>query len=176
MESKVASQILGLSLPEKKHSQSLLQVLLAEKSEAERAKIREIVARTEVDEDDPLFLIMVSLSSIQVGVTDIPDQLKHLIRLFELSVADTKSQFEGFEHTAHEIVQASSFLERRLKTQIPKINQQRARNLKELAFSVAIAFLAGIIFGRPLLGAIKAVSCEYGNLCSPATAAEEKAE
>ena len=145
----------------------LLEEFLAEKSESERAKIWQIVAKTKIDEDDPIFLIMVAMATVENAVVKIPEQLERReSKLQELNLTLT-DRIEDFESVANDIVSSAACLDKRLKTRTPGLFSKRGDWLtqKRLASAVCIAFLAGTLFGQLAIKAISSIACESASIC-----------
>ncbi|NEP20011.1 MAG: hypothetical protein F6J97_24505 [Leptolyngbya sp. SIO4C1] len=119
-----------------------------------------VLAHSDIKADDPTFLIMVAVRTIEVLTAEIPKQLVTREAILTQLSDQINEQLKDFEQITNEITLSSRTLERKLKAQLPKISRNSTPKLKELAVAVAIAFLAGGIFFRPLVRVTRSASCE----------------
>ena len=147
--------------------QTLLKSLLNGRSEAEQKRVWQILAQTEVTPDDPMFLIMIAVGSIEALVSTVPETLARREKILTDVAENLQGQLADFQQTANDIVSISGTLEAKLKAKLPRMAERSTRQVKELLLSGAIAFLAGILFGTPLLNlSLKAACHPLPALCS----------
>lgn len=140
--------------------QSLLQKLLHGKSEAEQKRVWEIVAKTGIAEDDPMFIAMVAMGSIEAAVVDIPKAVSlQEERLSETVDTLTEKIGELREYTLG-LTALSKNLDKRLKMRLPRASRNSGLLARELIGVALMGLLTGTLFGRPLLSLVGGEICE----------------
>ena len=76
-QSKSSQSLLSQPAPSK-----LLDRVLKDLDDGQRARVLDLAVRLEIDQDDPLWLIAIATSQLQVLIEDAPDNWSHLFAVF----------------------------------------------------------------------------------------------
>lgn len=152
----------------KQPSQELIESLLAGKSDAIKKQVWEILAKTKIPPDDPIFLVLVAMGTIEASIVDIPRTLERREEVLSRIAQVLEEQGDDLERVANDIVKVSqklnSDLERMVKVKLPQTRAVQPK-LKELILVGAIGLLFGTIFGRPV---VDLAQCQISQNCPPA--------
>jgi len=92
-------------------------------------------------------------------MVEIPKVLKRREKKLERLAEILEEQSASLECVSAEILDASKILENKLKAQVPRISKRSTATIKELLTLGFITFLAGVIFGPPLLNLALTKAC-----------------
>lgn len=126
----------------------------------------EIIAKTGISEDDPMFLAMLAMGSIETAVKDIPkavalqeERLSETVSLLNDKVGELKEYTLGLSST-------SKNLEKKLKARLPRASRNSGLLARELIGVALLGVLAGTLFGRPFLKGTAAQICtRFPEIC-----------
>jgi hypothetical protein len=121
--------------------QSLLQKLLHGKSEAEQRKVWEIVAKTGIAEDDPMFIAMVAMGSIEAAVVEIPKALSLQEERLAGTVDTLTEKIGELREFTLGLAATSKNLDKKLKTRLPRASRNSGLLAREL---LGVALLGGL--------------------------------
>ena len=146
--------------------QSLLQKLLHGKSEAEQKRVWEIVAKTGIAEDDPMFIAMVAMGSIEAAVVEIPKTVSLQEERLSETVDTLTEKIEELREYTLGLTALSKNLDKRLKMRLPRASRNSGLLARELIGVALMGLLTGTLFGRPLLSFVGSEICErFPEIC-----------
>lgn len=119
----------------------------------------EIVAKTGIAEDDPMFIAMVAMGSIEAAVVEIPKAVSlHEERLSETVDTLTEKIGELKDYT-HGLTALSKNLDKKLKARLPRASRNSGLLARELIGVALMGMLVGTLFGRSALSFAVAEIC-----------------
>jgi len=117
------------------------------------------VAKTEISEDDPLFLVMVAMGSMEAAVVEVPKVLGLQAEQFSETVGKLTDTVRELEEYTKGLAATSRNLDRKLKAKLPLASRNSGLLARELMGVALVSLLAGTLFGRDMVGVAVAEFC-----------------
>ncbi|NET38236.1 MAG: hypothetical protein F6K19_40605 [Cyanothece sp. SIO1E1] len=129
----------------RKEKEDALLSLLEGKTEVEQRRVKEVITRTGLTNDDPLLLLLISFDGYFELVSNLATDTEIHQQLISKKTDRLTTLLDLF-------IESSKALECRIKGQVPRSFSNSGLLIKELLLATIIAFLAGGFFFKPLLG------------------------
>lgn len=151
-----------------KRIRELVNHVLEERSEAYRERVIRVILRAGIDPDDPLFLVILALGSVEVMLHELPATLERREAKLNHLVETLEAQYERFKVAVDDVTTVTQDAEGRIKKLIAlKLpgDRRTPQNLGTVAGVIAIAFLLGIGLAKPVNHVGTTLLCHLTNTC-----------
>jgi hypothetical protein len=146
----------------------LVNYALEERSEVYRERVLRVIMRAEIDPDDPLFLVILALGSVEVMLHELPATLERREAKLNHLVEALEAQYERFRVAADDVTTVIHDSESRIKKLITlKLpgDGNRIQSIAKIAGLGAIAFALGILLSQPIIRLSSSVLCHTTSTC-----------
>jgi hypothetical protein len=151
-----------------KKVRELIHHALEERSEAFRDRVIRVVLRAGIDADDPIFLIVLALGSVEIMLHEIPATLERREAKLNHLVEALEAQYERFRVAADDVTTVIHDSESRIKKLITlKLpgDGNRIQSIAKIAGFGAGTFALGILLAQPIIRLSASVLCHTTDTC-----------
>lgn len=117
-----------MSLPKNK-AEEILDFCLSKESPQIKAKVYEVISKSEIQPNDPMFLVLALTGQIRVLLEVAPSELRELLEVWQASLSQSMKEL----HEAIALVKEAQELQvESIKQSLEEINSQNVNNIRTL--------------------------------------------